>query len=383
MGYLPSVEQDQLAAGVRRFLGEQLPLPTVRVLTAAGDGFDAALWSTVAGPLDLLGLAVPVEFGGSGGGYRDQALVAEEIGAALCPLPYLSTVALAGPVLLQASDAARERWLPGVLNGSVRAAVAVSDAASGAIGGAGTADDDRRTSTSTRARAENGRVTLHGAKSFVLDGSGADVLFVWAQATDGPELFAVEAAAHGVVRQPLATLDPSRPMAEVIFDGCAAERLGAGVEALGRVEDLARMILAMEQVGAARQCLAMSTEYARTRTQFGRKIGSFQAVKHRCAEMFVALESARVAALHAAWAADVAPAELPVAASAAKALASEALLFCAKQNIQIHGGIGVTAEHDAHLYYRRAHSSNLLFGRPAAHRRRLAAQLGLAAEDAP
>ncbi len=373
MGYLPSAEQDQLAAGVRRFLTDLLPLPTVRSLTDAGDGFDAALWSALAGQLDLLGLAVPIEFGGSGGGYRDQALVAEEIGAALCPLPYLSTVALAVPTLL-AAGSARERWLPGVLDGSVRATVAVVDL--------GSVEDGWSDAPITQARVIDGRVSLHGAKTFVLDGAGADVLFVWAQAFGGPELFAVESAADGVVRRPLVTLDPSRPMTEVVLDGCVAEPLGAGRAALGRIHDIALVILAMEQVGAARRCLSMSTDYARTRTQFGRKIGSFQAIKHRCADMFVALESARVAALHAAWAADIAPAELPVAAAAAKALASEALLFCARQNIQIHGGIGVTAEHDAHLYYRRAQSSNLLFGSPTEHRRRLAGLLELTAEGA-
>jgi alkylation response protein AidB-like acyl-CoA dehydrogenase len=374
MGYLASAEQDELAAGVRRFLGDQLPLSKVRSLTAAGDGFDAALWSALAGQLDLLGLAVPAEFGGSGGGYRDQALVAEEIGWALCPLPYLSTVALAVPLLLTASDEARARWLPRLLAGSLRATVAVSDA--------GSVEDDWPIATATQTRVENGRVTLHGVKTFVLDGAGADVLFVLAQSSAGPELFAVESAGDGVIRRPLVTLDPSRPMAEVTLDGCAAQPLGVDRTALGWVHDIALLILAMEQVGAARRCLSMSTEYARTRTQFGRKIGSFQAIKHRCADMFVAIESARVAALHAAWAADVAPAELPVAASAAKALASEALLFCAKQNIQIHGGIGVTAEHDAHLYYRRAQSSNLIFGRPTAHRRRLAELLQLAPQVA-
>lgn len=376
MGYLPSAEQDELAQGVRRFLADQLPLSRVRALTGAGAGagVDASLWTALAGQLDLLGLAVPVESGGSGGGYRDQALVAEELGAVLSPLPYLSSVALAVPVLLEASDAARARWLPGVLDGSVRATVAVSDA--------GATNDDRPDATTTHAQVENGRVTLHGAKTFVLDGAGADVLFVWAQAPDGPGLFAVEPAGGGVVRRPLVTLDPSRPMAEVVLDGCAAEPLGADGRALEWAFDIARMMLAMEQVGAARRCLSMSTEYAKTRTQFGRKIGSFQAIKHRCAEMFVALESARVAALHAAWAADVAPEELPVAAGAAKALASEALLFCAKQNIQIHGGIGVTAEHDAHLYYRRAQSSNLLLGSPTELRERLAVRLELTARGA-
>jgi alkylation response protein AidB-like acyl-CoA dehydrogenase len=251
----------------------------------------------------------------------------------------------------------------------VRATLAVTDA--------GAVDDDWRAgTTTTEARPADGGVTLHGAKTFVLDGTGADVLFVLARSPGGPGFFAVDPSSAGVTRAPLVTLDPTRPMAQVTFDGCAAEAVdGAGVAA---IYDVGLVIMAMEQVGAARRCLEMSTAYARTRTQFGRPIGSFQAIKHRCAEMLVQLESARVAALHAAWAADRAPDELPVAAAAAKALASEALLFCAKQNIQIHGGIGVTAEHDAHLYYRRAQSSNLLFGGPTTLRARLADELGLA-----
>jgi alkylation response protein AidB-like acyl-CoA dehydrogenase len=371
MGFLPSAEQDELAAGVRRFLAEQLPLPKVRALIGDGTAFDAQVWSMLAGRLELLGLAVPAELGGSGGGYRDQALVAEEFGAALACLPYLSTVGLALPLLGAADGAVRSRWLPGVLDGTVRAALAVADA--GAV-----EDDWRRHETAVEARVAGAGVTLHGAKTFVLDGTDADVLFVFARTDGGTQFFAVDPAAGGVVRQRLTTLDPTRPMAEVILDGCAAEPVGVDGAALGFVQDVALVILAMEQVGAARRSLEMSTDYARTRTQFGRKIGAFQAIKHRCADMFVALESARVAALHAAWAADVAPGELPVAAAAAKALASEALMFCAKQNIQIHGGIGVTAEHDAHLYYRRAQSTNLLFGSPTALRARLADELQLA-----
>jgi alkylation response protein AidB-like acyl-CoA dehydrogenase len=376
MAYLPSTAQDELAASVRRFLADHLSLQKVRSLTESENGFDPQVWSALGGQLDVLGLAVPTEFGGSGGGYRDQALVAEEIGAVLCPLPYLSTVGLAAPLLLSASDEARACWLPGVLDGSVRATVAVSDV--------GSVRDVWVTSTTrTTAPEDGGKTSLSGAATFVLDGAAADIAFVLAQSVDGPAFFAVELAGAGVTRQPLVTLDPSRPMAEVIFDGCAAQPLGAGGGTLGPVFDVGLTILAMEQVGAARRCLEMSTEYARTRTQFGRKIGSFQAIKHRCADMLVALESARVAALHAAWAADVAPAELAVAASAAKVLASEALLFCAKQNIQIHGGIGVTAEHDAHLFYRRAQSSNLLLGGATAHRRRLADKLQFAPEVGP
>jgi alkylation response protein AidB-like acyl-CoA dehydrogenase len=371
MGFLPSAEQDELAVGVRRFLADQLPLSKVRALIGAGTAFDAQVWSMLAGRLELLGLAVPAEFGGSGGGYRDQAQVAEEFGAALSCLPYLSTVGLVLPLLGAADETSRTRWLPGVVDGTVRAALAVADA--GAV-----EDDWRRYETATEARATDACVTLHGAKTFVLDGAAADVLFVSARTAEGTRVFAVDPSVGGVVRHRLTTLDPTRPMAEVILDGCAAEPVGVAGTALASIQDVAQVILAMEQVGAARRCLEMSIDYARTRVQFGRKIGAFQAIKHRCADMFVALESARVAALHAAWAADMAPGELQVAAAAAKALASEALLFCAKQNIQIHGGIGVTAEHDAHLYYRRAQSTNLLFGSPTALRERLADELQLA-----
>ncbi len=223
---------------------------------------------------------------------------------------------------------------------------------------------------------------ITGTKEFVLDWPGVDVLLVAARTARGVSLFEVAPDSAGVRREPLVTMDGTRAQARWVLDGAGGRLLGVdgdGGRCLEHVRDLACAALAAEQVGAAERCLELTVEYARNRVQFGRPIGSFQAVKHRLADAYVLVESARSAALGAAFAADEDPGALPRAAAVAKSVCSEAFSAVAGEMIQLHGGIGITWEHDAHRYFKRAHGTGELFGPPAHHRARLAAELGMAA----
>ena len=221
---------------------------------------------------------------------------------------------------------------------------------------------------------------LNGHKSFVLDGHLADLILVVGRTSKGISLFGVKGDADGLTKTPLATMDQTRKQARLELVNTPAWLIGAdgGAEAgLRKTLDLAAVALAAEQVGGAQHCLDSSVEYAKTRIQFGRPIGSFQAIKHKCADMLLEVESAKSAAYYAAWAAAEDSDELPVVASLAKSYCSEAYFHAAAENIQIHGGIGFTWEHDAHLYFKRAKSSELLFGDPAYHRELLAQRIGI------
>ena len=232
-----------------------------------------------------------------------------------------------------------------------------------------------------------GEWALSGKKSFVIDGAIADLVLVVARSIAGPALFAVDRGAPGLRAEPMTTLDPTRPMAALTFDQVPAVLIGAegrGGRLMSRVLDLASVALAAEQAGGARRCLEMSAEYAKTRYQFGRPIGSFQAVKHKCADMLVRVELAEATAREAARLADEdaaaepgVAAEFAVAAATAHICCSQAYMFAAAENIQVHGGIGFTWEHPAHLYFRRAKSSELLFGGPAVYHERLLDRLGI------
>jgi alkylation response protein AidB-like acyl-CoA dehydrogenase len=366
VSFVPDEDQEQLVASVRRFVTERLPNTRVRLLMERPDAFDGPTWHTLCDQLGLVGLAVPEEYGGAGFSVIEQALVFEEMGRGLICLPYFSTVALAVPTLLAAGDeAAAGELLPSILSGKTRTTLAVTEAD-------GRWDLDAVAVTAHRV--EDG-YALAGTKCFVIDGASADLLLVVARASSGLSLFAVDGLARGVERAPMTTLDLTRKQARVTFDEAPARLVGAegdAAEVIERARDLTLVAMSMEQVGGAQKCLDMSVEYAKERVQFGRKIGSFQAIKHKCADMLVAVESARSTAYHAAWTAVHAPGELRVAAAMAKTMASEAFVFCAGENIQIHGGIGFTWEHDAHLYYRRAHSSAVMFGDADYHRERLA-----------
>jgi acyl-CoA dehydrogenase len=363
-------EQEELQATVRRFLADRSPLKRVREVMETPEGRDAALWERMAGDLGLQGLTVPETYGGAGLGQVELSVVMEELGAALTPSTYLASAVLAATALLATDDEeARRDLLPGVAGGTTVATLAV-------------AEDGRGwdvAATAARATLEDGRWVLEGVKTLVPDGALADLVLVAARTGDELGLFAVEGGAPGLTRTNLAGLDPTRRLARLDLARTPARRLVSedAAAALRHTMDLAAVALAAEQLGGLQRCLDLSVAYAKDRYQFGRAIGSFQAVKHLLADMHVAMELSRSALRYAAWAADEAPDELPVAAGLARDACSEAFFQVAADTIQVHGGIGFTWEHDAHLYYRRAKSSQLLFGGPRLERAQLADRLGI------
>ncbi|HUA31606.1 MAG TPA: acyl-CoA dehydrogenase family protein [Streptosporangiaceae bacterium] len=364
-----TAEQDEFRTSVRRFLEQKSSPADVRRLMETDEGYDPAVWRQMAEQLGLQGLALPEEYGGSGYGFIEQIAVLEEMGRALLCAPYLSSVVLAGTALVQSGDdAAKRDLLPGIADGSAIATLAwVEDLAGGGTG-----------SQCTTAQRSGDGYTIDGRKTLALDGHVASLILVVAQADDGSSLFAVDGSASGLTRRKLETLDMTRKVAALEFAGTPARLIadeGAAAGILERTLQLAAVALAAEQVGAAQKCLDMSVEYAKLRVQFGRPIGSFQAIKHKCADMLLEVESARSAAYYAAWAAADGSDELPLLASLAKACCSDAFASAATENIQIHGGIGFTWEHDAHLYYRRAKSTEQFLGSPSEHRDLLAQRL--------
>jgi alkylation response protein AidB-like acyl-CoA dehydrogenase len=371
MNFAFSEEQEELRRSVRRFLEEKSPITEVRRLMETVEGYDPAVWEQMASQLGLQALAIPEEYGGAGFGYVELGIVFEEMGAALLCAPFFSTVALAANALLASGDeAAKKELLPGIASGETIATLAYTE-------DSGRWDLEGVTLPATKV---DGEWRLTGSKMFVLDGHEANLLLVAARTDKGPSLFAVHHDAPGLTRTPLVTMDLTRKQARVEFDSTPArlvgEEGGAG-PVLSKTLDLAAVALASEQVGGAQRVLDMSVSYAKTRIQFGRPIGSFQAIKHKCADMLLEVESAKSAAYYAAWAAAEDSDELPVVASLAKSYCSEAYFHAAAENIQIHGGIGFTWEHDAHLYFKRAKTSELLLGDPAYHRELLAQRIGI------
>ncbi len=364
MNLVLSEEQDELRDAVRRFLSDRSPMSRVREVMESPEGYDRGLWERMADDLSLQGVAVPDNFGGAGFGQVELSIVMEELGRALVPSPFFASAVLAASALLALDDEeARQELLPEIAAGRTVATLAFAE-----NGG-----------RATQATLDGGAWRLQGDKSLVLDGCTADLLLVMAETAGEPGFFAVDATAPGLVRKKLAGLDLTRQLASVQFSGTPARRLVAedAAGALSHALDLAAVALAAEQLGGLQRCLEMSVEYAGARSQFGRPIGSFQAIKHLCADMHVAMELSRSVVRYAAWAADQAPAELPVAAALARACCSEAFFKVAADNIQVHGGIGFTWEHDAHLYYRRAKSSELLLGGAVQVREQLAERLGV------
>jgi alkylation response protein AidB-like acyl-CoA dehydrogenase len=367
-----AAELADLRDSVRDFLAAKSGEQQVRAAIETERGYDDALWQQMADQLGLPGLALPEEYGGDGFGFAELQVVLEELGRFLTPSPFFSSVILAaGAILATGDEVAAKAYLPGIASGRTTAALAVAEsdgrwslrelatmaqpAGTGSAGGAADGTDGWR---------------VTGTKQFVLNGATADLLVVAAQTNQGPGFFAVQSDAPGLRRTALATLDLTRPMATLELADTPATLIGTAVaaaQALDAVLDRAMTALAAEQAGAARACLEASASYARERHQFGRPIGSFQAVKHKCADMLVKVELAQAAATEAARAAagdpDAAP--LAQAAAVAHAVCSESFMFVAMENIQVHGGIGFTWEHPAHLYFRRAKASQLMFGGPA------------------
>ncbi len=355
-------EQAQLRSAVRKFAGEQAGEQAARAVMESDPPFDPKVWGRLGAELGVLGLSVPEADGGAGGTLVDQAIAVEELGAALACGPLFGTVYLSIPALVAASGPVRDELLPDLVEGRRTAAFAVPDRA-------GAFDPAAVTVTAT----DSGALT--GAAARVVDGGAADVLLVAATGPGGLALYAVDSAGAGVTRSPLATLDLTRPQAAVEFTS-APGTLVAGPDAAERVITHAlhvgAALMAAEQVGAAQHLLDLAVDYAKTRLQFGRPIGSFQAVKHKLADMLVDLEHARSAAYHAVWALTDGTDDPAVATSIAQAVASAAFSRIARDTIQVLGGIGFTWEHQAHLYFKRASTDAALLGSAEQHRTRVA-----------
>jgi alkylation response protein AidB-like acyl-CoA dehydrogenase len=369
MDLIFGAEHEELRATVRRFLERRSPEPEVRRLMETTAGYDPAVWSQMADQLGLQGLLIPERFGGAGYGCLELVIVLEEMGRALLCAPYLSGAVMTASLLLASGDdAAGKDYLPGIADGSLIATVALAEA------------DGRwdEAGVTLQATGSGGLWTLTGEKLFVLDGAIADVVLVAARTRGGVSVLAVEKGAAGLQASLMSTMDQTRKQARLAFAATPARlvgREGEGWPAISAMLDLTVVGLAAEQAGGARKVLEMAVEYAKARVQFGRRIGSFQAIKHKCADMLLEVESARSAAYYAGWAAATQSDELPVLASLAKSCCSEAYSRAAAENIQVHGGIGFTWEHPAHLYFKRAKSSELLFGDPAYHRELLAQRM--------
>ncbi|MEO8267145.1 MAG: acyl-CoA dehydrogenase family protein [Ilumatobacteraceae bacterium] len=371
MNFAFTEEQDELRKTVRAFLEAKSPEAAVREQMETENGFDPAVWSQMSEQMGLQGLHIPEEYGGSGYSYIELGIVLEEMGRALLCAPFFSSVVLAANTLLHSGDDnAKKTHLPGIASGETIATLAFTEP-SGKWDEAG---------ITMQASGSGGDFTLNGTKMFVLDGHTAGLILVAARTAKGVSLFAVDGSATGLTRTALSTMDQTRKQAKLEFADTPATLIGVdgdGWKVLSTVLDLAAVGLAAEQVGGAQKVLEMAVEYAKVRVQFGRPIGSFQAIKHKCADMLLEVESAKSAAYYGMWCAAELNDELPSVASLAKAYCSEAYFHATAENIQIHGGIGFTWEHPAHLYFKRAKSSELLFGDPTYHRELLAQRIGI------
>ena len=374
MDFAFSPEQEQLREVVRRFLGQKSPEAEVRRLMETPEGYDRAVWQQLARELDLLGIIIPESYGGSGFGFLELSVILEEMGRALFCAPYFSTVVLAANALLASGDAAAcTTFLPQIAAGDLIATFAIPP---------GGPDDSPGVAA---ARQDDGYV-LDGFADCVTDGHIADLIVVPATISgdSSASLFALSAArslpTQVLKRTLLPSMDATRKIARLEFNRAPAQLLGepgSGQAVADSVRARAAVALASEQVGICQWGLAASAGYAKTRVQFARPIGSFQAVKHKIADMLVALESAKAVAYYAAWAAATDAPDLNVTSSLAKAECSEAALDVAAETIQVHGGIGFTWEHPAHLYFKRAKSAELFLGPPSYHRELMCQALGV------
>jgi alkylation response protein AidB-like acyl-CoA dehydrogenase len=361
-----SDEQQELAKTVRSFLERWLPESELRKLMDTDTGQEDRLWSGLA-DMGLLGIVVPEELGGLGRDWSDVGIVLQEAGRALLCLPYFPTAVLATAALTVSKDTAlQQKWLPKIASGDCVASVALG------------ADHQGRATSTGKLRASagaGGRWSLTGSAAYVMDGLAADLVIVAADTDRGTELFAVEGSADGLTRTPLPSLDLTRKLAELSFDAAEGILVNGVIPARDVIEtvlDIGSTCLAAEAMGGMAAVLDTAVDYAKTRYQFGRPIGSFQAIKHICADGLVDYELAKSAVYHALWAADQSPSELPTASCLAKLTACDAYFRMAGNNIQVHGGIGFTWEHSAHLHLKRAKSAQLMFGDDVVQRRRLA-----------
>jgi alkylation response protein AidB-like acyl-CoA dehydrogenase len=375
-----SDEQDMLRQTARAFLEEHCPTTFVRQMMEDDKGYSPDLWKEMA-ELGWLGLAFPEAYGGQGFGFVDLTVILEEMGAALLPSPFLSTVVLAGQtILIGGSEAQKKTSLPRIADGSLIATLAMTEPS-------GRFDADGI--TAVKATPEGEGFSISGTKLFVPDAHVAEVMVVAARTKEagdksfGVSLFLVDSNSPGISVTLLKTMDQTRKQCEVVFDQVRVGRdrligmLDMGWPILQKVLNLATVSLCAEMVGGAQRVLDLSVAYAKERVQFGRPIGSFQAIKHKCAEMMLQVESAKSAAYYAAWAVDEDVPEAPLAVSMAKAYCSDAYRNTAGEGIQVHGGIGFTWEHDMHLYFKRAKYAEFTFGDATYHRELVAQELNL------
>jgi alkylation response protein AidB-like acyl-CoA dehydrogenase len=369
-------EQEQFRSAVRRFLKDRSPTTEVRRLMATAAGYDPAVWRQLSEDLALPGIHIPEQYGGAGFGIVELCIVTEELGRALLCAPYFSTAVLAANAILNSgTEAQKSALLPDIAKGAQLATLAVTEPDGNWDPG----------SIKLVATLEADGYRLDGAKSYVVDGHVADLLIVAARlpktgGRDGLALFTLGATSGGVERRPLESMDPTRKLARIDFRGAHANLLGSlddGANAILRTLDQAAIALANEMVGGAQMLLESAVDYAKLRVQFGRTIGSFQAIKHKLADMLLDVELAKSSAYYAAQAAAVNDPEWPALASLAKASASETYLHTAIECIQIHGGIGFTWDNDTHLWFKRAKSSEVFLGLPSYHRELLMQRWGV------
>jgi alkylation response protein AidB-like acyl-CoA dehydrogenase len=356
MNFEFSEDQKMLKDQARGFLESKCSSKEVRRILDGGEPYHPELWKGVA-EMGWLGASIPEEYGGLGLGYLELCVIAEELGRAVAPIPFSSTVYLFAEALLVAgTEEQKQKYLPQVSAGEIIGALALSEGP-GAV-----------TPRSIGTKASGGKIT--GTKLPVADGDIADVAVVAAKTGSGNDegsisLFIVDMKGAGVTAEAVETVDPTRSHAKVTFDGTAAEPLGAAGEGwaiLDKVFDRAAVLYAFEQVGGSQAALEMARDYALGRYAFGRPIASFQAIKHKLADMYVVTELARSNSYYGAWALSTDAPDLPVAAATARVSATEAYHECSKENIQVHGGMGFTWEFDCHLHYRRSKVLSLVLG---------------------
>ena len=337
---------------VARFLNDHCDIAVVRSVLDGEAPFSKEVWQGLSG-MGLLGASIPEKFGGVGAGYLTSCLVAEQLGASLAPVPFSSSIYLAAEALqLFGTEAQKENWLPRLAMGEIVGTLAVVET---------TAEP---TPASINTTYTSGHIT--GSKLIVPDGNIANMAIVLAVSEAGPGLFITELEDANTTVEKIQTVDPSKDSAKISFSGSNAERLGQtsgeGWQQLERILDRAAILIAFEQIGGAQKALDMAVNYSKERFAFGRPIGSFQALKHMMADMYVALRLAESNCYYAAWALSTNSADLPLAAATARVSATQAFQLCARDNIQVHGGMGFTWEFDCHLYYRRSNYLALSLG---------------------
>lgn len=355
-------DQKALKEEARRFLTAASPLTVARaVLENPGDGYDVALWGRIV-EQGWCGATIPEAYGGLGLGYVELCALAEELGRAVAPVPFASSIYFFAEALkLAGGEEQKSQLLPLVASGELIGTLAISE-------GAGVLTDAR-----IAAKVSGGK--LSGTKLPVADGMAAARAVVLAKGEDGLSLYLVDLRGEGVTREAVSNIDPTRGAASISFDGASVEPLGEvgkGLQMLKSIQERGAILLAFEQLGGADRCLEMARDYALERYAFGRPIGSYQAIKHKLADVFVKNEVARANAYYGAWALSTDASELPVAAAAARVAGSAAYWLASKEMIQTYGGIGVTWEADCHFFYRRARHLGLVIGAPRDWKRRLA-----------